>query len=279
MIHQVSPDHVAAVGDALAGPALVLRHQEQPRRLDGVCGDDIDFGFDASFPRPRPGLLLVFDEFNLADAFVLDDDLAGDRVIDQLRAAVGRFVQCDCRIIFGLDRADRNAIGISGAGAAIAVRLGIARRRQAANLDRGDGLPHSEKFGLVFRQLRESFADALIEQRRRNPRHFVGVAFGKIDAEKALLIHISGNTELSLRPGIKCAQFLRGDVFWPIRKREVRRVLAIARFHGEIARHKSQGRSEPMRRAAGDAIVGAGEGSRPLLNEITLFGILPALGA
>ena len=30
-----------------------------------------------------------------------------------------------------------------------------------------------------------------------------------------------------------------------------------------------------MRRAAGDAFVGAGEGPRPLLNEIALFGIVP----
>ena len=62
------------------------------------------------------------------------------------------------------------------------------------------GFVHSEKLGLVVGQLRKRFADALIEQRRRNPRHRVGVFLGEIDTEKALLLHVSRNTELGLRP-------------------------------------------------------------------------------
>jgi hypothetical protein len=190
VIHQVASDHVAAVRHTLAGSAIVLRHQQQPRRLDGVRRDDVDFCLDTTFAGFRSGLFLVGDIVDLADASVLDNDFIGDRVIDEVRASVGRLVQGNRRIIFGLDRADRNAIGIAGAGAAIPVGLGIARGRQASHLDLGDGLRHFEKFGLVVRQLRERIADALIEQRPRNPRHRIGMVLRKRDIEKALLLGI-----------------------------------------------------------------------------------------
>ena len=264
----------------LATPLIVappvLRHQQQPWCLDGIRGDNVDPGLDASFSGPRSGLVLVCDVIDLTDAPVFDDNFTGDRVVHQFRALVGRIVQRDRRVVFGLDRADRNAIGVAGASAAIPVRLGIACRRQASHLDPGDRLLHPEKSGLLIRQLGERLGHPLIEHEARNPRHRVFVVwFRKADVEKALLRLVRGNAEFGLRPVVPWTQFLGVDVFWPVRKRKVRNLGPVFGLHSEICRHQSQARAEPMRRTARKTFVSAGEGLRPLLDEVALFGILP----
>ena len=80
MIHQVPPDHVAAVGDAIGGPPAVFRHQQQPWRFDTVCRDDVDFRLHASAGF-RSG---VADEIDLAYASVLTDDDIAAKQFDAL---------------------------------------------------------------------------------------------------------------------------------------------------------------------------------------------------
>ena len=124
-------------------------------------------------------------------------------MIHQLRAVVGRLVQCNGRIIFGLDRANRNATGIARAGAAILVRLGISRRRLAPHRERGHGRRRSEKLerlGLVVGQMRKRLVHVLVEKRRRDPRHRIGVAGGKRQAGETMVRHVAGNAELGFRP-------------------------------------------------------------------------------
>ena len=83
MIHQVAPDHSASIGYALVRLALVFRHQQQPRCLDRVGGNDIYPGPDASpLSGLRSGLVLVPDIVDLtdgADGAFLDNDLAEGR--------------------------------------------------------------------------------------------------------------------------------------------------------------------------------------------------------
>ena len=82
-----------------------------------------------------------------------------------------------------------------------------------------------------------------------------------------MLVHISGNAELRLGfavPGIEVLIFDR-----PIHE------LTVLRPHLEIVRYEAQARAEPMRRAAGDAIVGACERPRTLLDQIGLFRVGP----
>src|SRR5450631_4288363 len=109
-------------------------------------GNDVYLGLDATTARPWTSLVLVRDEVDSTDTIVrVDQNLAGDRMIHQLRAVVGRLVQRNGRIIFGLDRTNRNATGIARAGAAIPIGLGISRRRLAPHRERGHGRRRSEK--------------------------------------------------------------------------------------------------------------------------------------
>src|SRR5437588_1357562 len=128
MIHQVlanRPLAVLAVGDAGGGASLVIRHQEQPWRLDGVAGEDKDFsGYAAAF-RLRPILLVVADVVDAADTAVLvEDDLRGDGLVHHVDPpGPHRVCQRHARIIFGLDRTDRNAVGVAGTDATVLIGL------------------------------------------------------------------------------------------------------------------------------------------------------------
>ena len=76
-----------------------------------------------------------------------------------------------------------------------------------------------------------------------------------------LLLDIRGNADLPLGfaiPGIQVR----------ILDRPIHELDRTIDLHLEIVRHKPQASAEPMRRASGDAIVGAGERPRALLNQI-----------
>src|SRR3954453_605852 len=127
MIHQVLADGslaVLAVGHGVRG-ARVLRNEEQPWRLDGVAGEDIDFsGYPAAFRR-RPVLAVIADVVDAADAAILvEQDLRGDGLVHHVDSpGPHRVGQRDARIIFGPDRTDRDAVGVAGANATVLIRL------------------------------------------------------------------------------------------------------------------------------------------------------------
>ena len=155
-------------------------------------------------PLSRLGqLVLVRDEVDPTDAIILDQNLAGDRTVDQPRAAVGRVVQCNGRIIFGLDRANRNATGIAGAGAAILDRVGNfappARLRTVSEVT-GAAVPRNSR-DLVSSsvKVRKRLVHVLVEKRRWDPRHRIGVAGGKRHAGETVVRHVAGNAELGFR--------------------------------------------------------------------------------
>ena len=275
MIHQVAPHHVAAVRDAIGRPAAVFRHQQQPWSFDTVCRDDVDFGFHAS-ARPRSCVPYKID---LADASIFpNDDIAGDCSVHNLhKSGICRVIQRHGGIVFRLDRTDRNAIRVAGAGATIPIRRGIARSRHAPDRNPGNQLSHSQEPGLGLGQgsLVQGFVDVLIRRRIRNFRHLVLVARRKFDSQICLLVYVRGNAELPLGFAVPEIEVLILDR--PVDQ------LTVLRLHLEIVRHKPQARAEPMRRASGDAIVSACERPRPLLDQIGLLRIGPvaelALGA
>src|SRR5262249_61299104 len=90
---------------------------------------------------------LISYVLDLADQSVLtNDDLAGDGPLAQLHeAGVHRVVQRNRGIVFRLDRTDRNAIRVAGAGPAIPIWLGVARGRHAPDRNVGDCRPPSPK--------------------------------------------------------------------------------------------------------------------------------------
>src|SRR5262249_45108109 len=101
----------------------------------------------------------------------------------------------------------------------------------------------------------------------RNFPHLVVVARREFDPAKFLLVDIRGNAELLLGfaiPGIEV----------PILDRPIRQ-LTVLRLHLEIVWYEPEAGTEPMRRASGDAIVGAGERPRTRLDQIGLFRIGP----
>ena len=112
--------------------AAVLRHQQQSRRLDRVAGDDVDLGFDRVPCRSRSSgpCIVVYLMYLiwLTAPFVADDDLAGDRPVTTSRSRCSSRRSGDGRIVFRLDRADRNAVGVAGAGAAVSVWLANCAR-------------------------------------------------------------------------------------------------------------------------------------------------------
>ena len=73
----------------------------------------------------RPLSLLYLMKLISADVAVFaDDDLAGDGpVSNRHETGVHRVIKRDGRIVFRLDRADRNAVGVAGAGAPIPIGL------------------------------------------------------------------------------------------------------------------------------------------------------------
>ena len=192
-------------------------------------------------------------------------------MIHQLRAAVGRFVQRNGRIIFGLDRTNRNATGIARAGAAIPVGLGISRRRLAPHRERGHGRRRSEKLerlGLVVGEMRERLVHVLVEKRRRDPRHRKGVAGRIRHAGETVVRHVAGNAELGFRLLVPWHHRVVAD--WPILN------FAVLRLHTKIVRHEPRCEAHPVRCAAGKTLVGALEGKRAvLLIEVGFLRILP----
>src|SRR5262249_6217035 len=162
-----------------------------------------------------------------------------------------------------------NAIGVAGTGAAIPIWRGIPRGGNAPDRNSGNRLSHSQESGLGLGQwgLVEGLVDVLVRGRILNFGHLIGVARRKFDVTMPLLVHIRGNAELLLSFLVPGIQVLIFD--WPIHE------LTVLRLHLEIVRHKPQARAQPMRRAARNAIVGASERSRTLLNQIGLFGASP----
>src|SRR5262249_32889581 len=150
VIHQIAPDHVASVCNAVGCPAAIFRHQQQSRRFDCMCRNDIDLGlYAAGGPRPS-----VPYEIDLADASIFTNyDLAGDVAIQYLYVSgFYSVIQGDSWIVFRLDRTDRNAVRVAGAGAAILVGLRIARGRKRPDRNAGWRLFHFQESGLVFAQ-------------------------------------------------------------------------------------------------------------------------------
>src|SRR5258708_3796125 len=89
MVHQVPPHHVAAVGDAIGGPATVSRHQQQPWSFDTISRDDVYLGLHAPAGL-RSGVLY---EIYLTDASVFtNDDTAADRPIQDPHKSGARSV-------------------------------------------------------------------------------------------------------------------------------------------------------------------------------------------
>ena len=97
-----------------------------------------------------------------------------------------------------------------------------------------------------------------------NSRHRVLVSVGKVDTEILLIFDIRGHTQLCLGFAVPIDQVI--IAYRPVD--ELRNGLAVERLHLEIARQESQASAEPVRRAAGDAIVSASERQRPGLNQI-----------
>ena len=154
MVHQVSSDHVARVGYAPGRPAAVFRHEQQSRGFDRIRRDDIDPGLDGAAFAPLPGIGLVSYELDLADQSVLtDDDLARDRALREFhKPRIPRVVQGDGWIVFRLDRTDRNAIRVAGAGATVLIRLRIARGRKVPDSNLGWRPFHFQELGLILAQ-------------------------------------------------------------------------------------------------------------------------------
>ena len=275
MVHQVLADQSRAVGDRALAVAD-LRHQQEPRRLDRVGGNHVDRGDDTA---GRGGLArrfevrLVPDVVDLAHAPVRPDNhFAGDGAIQELDvSAIERFVERNGGIILGLDRADRNAVGVACAGAAISVGLRVARGRRADDPDRPFRIVHSQRPALDLAELRQRIGDPRVDQRGRDSRHRIGIAGGVRNAEPGLVAHVRRHAEFALRLAVPTIQVLVADR--PVHK------LAVAALHLEVVDAESQRSAEPMSAgAAGDALVGAGEGLIAVLlslHQIALLRVLP----
>ncbi len=152
VIHQVSPDHVAAVRHAVVCSAAVFRHQQQSRRLYRIRRDHIDLGLHKSTFGFRPcvkrNIILIANKIDLADAAVFaDDDLAGDRSLPHFyEAGSHRIIQRNGGIVFRLDRTDRNAIRVASAGTPITIGFGISRSWQTPDTDFIDAAVSLQKF-------------------------------------------------------------------------------------------------------------------------------------
>src|SRR5260221_4476316 len=135
MIHQVLAYLAAQVSYSLGRPGTVPRHKQEFGCLNGMSGDDEHFRGHTS----RTGLwtdrFLVLHIFDLADAPVsVHYNIAGHRLRPDLDVVgVQRLLQSNAGIIFGLDRADRDAVGIAGTDAPVLIRLRVASGRSAGN--------------------------------------------------------------------------------------------------------------------------------------------------
>src|SRR5438477_9085876 len=145
---------VARYGYTHVRTATMFRHKQQSRSFNHIRSNNIDLSLDGATFAPLPGIGLVSYELDLADQSVLtDDDLARDRALREFnKPRIPRVVQGDGWIVFRLDRADRNAIRVAGASAAIPVRLGISCGRNAPDRDRGGRRSHSQESGLILGQ-------------------------------------------------------------------------------------------------------------------------------
>ena len=131
MVHQVPPDLVGAVGHPVRR-RLALRVEEEPRRLDGVRGDDEHLA-------GRPALAAVpaleADRAHLAVGADLDEHRRGRLV--QHRARRRPPVDMHGRVVLRLDRADRDAARIAAARRPVLAGLRVpALRRRADVVDR-----------------------------------------------------------------------------------------------------------------------------------------------
>ena len=115
MVHEVAPDLIGAIGDAI-GRVVIGRGQQQARRFNRVSGDDIEFPGSAAGAAVATG---KGNEGHLAIRPGLDAGDSGGRV--ECRALAHRPLDMDAGIIFGLHRADRNAAGTAATGGAVVV--------------------------------------------------------------------------------------------------------------------------------------------------------------
>jgi hypothetical protein len=213
------------------------------------------------------------NQVDLLDVAVFaDDDLAGDRAVPHLHeSGVHRVVQRDGRIVFRLDRADRNAVGVAGAGTPIAIGLGIPRGRKASDANLLDPVVLLQEPDLIIRHGVERRADGLVCRRLRNLRH--RVIFGYLDAEELLVTLVRRYAEFHLGVAVEALQTAVIDFARPIDE------LAVCRFHLEIVRDEPEAGAEPVRGSTGDTIIVAGERARAGLDEIALLWVGPVAEA
>ena len=243
--------------------SAIGRHQQQLRRLDGVAGHDEHIGRHRPRPRLRAVLGLVLQIVDLADlAVAADDDLAGDgAVADFDIAGLQRVVEGNAGVVFRLDRTDRNAIGVAGADAAALVRLRIATGRRFGHRQRN----------AVDGQAGNAGGDRVVDHRHRDRRHRIIVIGREGDAEIVLVGLVGRHADLVLGAAVPDLQLVVAE--WPVDE------AAIDGLHLEVVRHEAKAGAEPMPRGAGaDAVIGAAEGERALLDQIGLLGVLPIVG-
>ena len=156
----------------------------------------------------------------------------------------------DAGIIFGLDRADRDAVGIAGADAAVLIGLRIAGGGRAGHRPFDVFEAEAGDF-----QIRHRRFDTHVDLRQRNLRHRIGIARAETDAQIALVAGVGGHADLLL--GI-AVPFSRWSYLIGQSTKRLNRVF-ISKSLGTKRRLVPSGASS----AAVDAFIGAAEASGP----------------